>query len=605
MAVVEIVRGTNEPLWVDYTSDFAVVAGSTTVVYAVRRTSDGKALDFADATFKTSPGTATAAMSDSAVSGHYVASFDTSAIVNAVAAGTREEYLITISDTSTGYVLDQHTLIVGSADATHTLASTAATQASAGASSAASAASSAATAATQSTAAASQTTGLQTNVASIMGVGFTNGTDDLHTLHGLAAGAATGAALTSGLSALQSHGDSTWSTAVGFAVAGDQMALVNGAIAAAKFTSGAIDATAFAQGAADKVWGTSARTLTAATGLSALASQASVDALAAAVAGIVTTTPLTATETAAAVWGALVATYAGAGSFGALLGANINATIGSRLPTSSYTAPPDAATITAYVWNEPLPGGYQSGRAGFAIGAFLDTSVSGSVTAINTHTDSAISVLSAHGDATWVTATGFATSTNVTNAVTAINAHTDTATGSLASTASVSAIPAAVIAQAIAGSAPGSVGAALLHLDVDVSSRLPTTSYAAAPTAATIAAAVVAESIAGAAAGSVGAALATASGYVIPNAAAIAAAVWDLDLATYGTYAQVTKAGGSLYAMKIVSLNRAVETAGNPGTLVIYRDNGTTPFATMQLRDAAGGAVVSATGEPAQRAAAT
>lgn len=127
---------------------------------------------------------------------------------------------------------------------------------------------------------------------------------------------------------------------------------------------------------------------------------------------------------------------------------------------------------------------------------------------------------------------------------------------------------------------------------------------AAAPSASTIAASVVAQAIAGASAGSVGAALATASGYTVPTASQNAAAVWATDISDYGTYAQIALAGGALYGLKIGAFNKMTEAAGNPGTLTIYRDNGSTTYVTYALRDSAGSATTATSGAPAQRAAA-
>lgn len=458
MAAVEINRGDTEPLWVNYSLNNAVVTGSSTVVYAIARTSDSKRLDFGDMTFKTSPVTATAAMTETpAASATYVASVDTSAFTNAVAAGTPETYMVVVFDGAT--LLAHHELRVRAIAAA------------------------------------------QLDITAMKGASFDTATDSLHALRArgdiawitatgfavpgsamtlaadavdanaiaasavaeIQSGLATAAALSSvasGVAALPSasavstqvaadlataHGAGSWATATGFAAAGDAMTLTLGERASVVAA----------------VWGNAARTLTAATGLSALASQASVDAIAAAVGAL--GTPLDAAATAAAVWNALAASYANAGSFGALLGTNLDTNVGSRLAASSYSA---------------------------------------------------------------------------------------------------------------------------------------------APSAGTVAAAVVAEAIAGASAGSVGAALATASGYTVPSASAVASAVWGSTITSYGTYAQIGTAAGVLYGLKMVTFNRAVETAGNPGSLAVYADDGTTVYATMALRDGSGGAVTAGTGEPAQRGAA-
>jgi hypothetical protein len=57
--------------------------------------------------------------------------------------------------------------------------------------------------------------------------------------------------------------------------------------------------------------------------------------------------------------------------------------------------------------------------------------------------------------------------------------------------------------------------------------------------------------------------------------------------------------------LRKVAKNRLEETSGNPGTLVLYDDDGATPLETWSLRDETGGAVNPATGTPAKRSAAT
>jgi len=50
--------------------------------------------------------------------------------------------------------------------------------------------------------------------------------------------------------------------------------------------------------------------------------------------------------------------------------------------------------------------------------------------------------------------------------------------------------------------------------------------------------------------------------------------------------------------------NRMEESPGNPGVLVLFDDNGTTPLLTWYLRDMAGGPVLGTAGAPARRSAA-
>lgn len=275
------------------------------------------------------------------------------------------------------------------------------------------------------------------------------------------------------------------------------------------------------------------------------------------------------TLTAAQVWATAVPGAFNAGEAGYVLGTNLNAMISSRLADADYTAPLDATATSNAVWDEPL----------------------GNHTTVDTYGWALDARVSQVPYETWQEPSADHSGTQTMAYVLLTRATTGDAM-TLASDAITSAVLAASAISAI-------------QSGLATTTSLASTQTALAAAISGVPAAVVSQPIAGASAGSVGAALATASGYVIPAAVAIAAAVWDMDLATYGTYAQITKAGGTMYAMKIATYNRAVETAGNPGTLVIYQDDSTTAFATMQLRDASSGAVTSAAGEPAQRTKAT
>jgi len=81
----------------------------------------------------------------------------------------------------------------------------------------------------------------------------------------------------------------------------------------------------------------------------------------------------TAAQVATQVWTDLTSgsDFSTAGSIGALLKANIDTNIGSRLATSSYTTPPSAASIATTVW-EDLTAGGDFGTAG-SIGKLLST----------------------------------------------------------------------------------------------------------------------------------------------------------------------------------------------------------------------------------------
>lgn len=67
----------------------------------------------------------------------------------------------------------------------------------------------------------------------------------------------------------------------------------------------------------------------------------------------------------------------------------------------------------------------------------------------------------------------------------------------------------------------------------------------------------------------------------------------------------VTSASANTELLRKALTNRLEETSGNPGELVLYDDDGTTPLKTWELRDEAGAAVLPASGTPARRSSAT
>jgi len=103
--------------------------------------------------------------------------------------------------------------------------------------------------------------------------------------------------------ALTAHGDATWATATGFS------------------THSASD-----------VWAVGTRVLTAGTNI-ALAKGT----------GITGFNDISSGDVSTAVWNAATASYGSAGSYGALIETNLDAAISTRLATSGYTAPLDAA----------------------------------------------------------------------------------------------------------------------------------------------------------------------------------------------------------------------------------------------------------------------
>lgn len=67
----------------------------------------------------------------------------------------------------------------------------------------------------------------------------------------------------------------------------------------------------------------------------------------------------------------------------------------------------------------------------------------------------------------------------------------------------------------------------------------------------------------------------------------------------------VVEQATDLALMRKMMENRLEESPGNPGVLVLYDDDGTTPLRTWQLRDYTGGATLPSVGAPSRRSAAT
>ncbi len=78
--------------------------------------------------------------------------------------------------------------------------------------------------------------------------------------------------------------------------------------------------------------------------------------------------------------------------------------------------------------------------------------------------------------------------------------------------------------------------------------------------------------------------------------------VWDEAASSHITAGSL---GELLTLLRQLGFNKIVETAGNPGTLELYADDGVTVLKTFTLTDAVGGAVTAQTGAPARRGAAT
>lgn len=67
----------------------------------------------------------------------------------------------------------------------------------------------------------------------------------------------------------------------------------------------------------------------------------------------------------------------------------------------------------------------------------------------------------------------------------------------------------------------------------------------------------------------------------------------------------VTSLHSDMALLRRLAFNRLEETPGNPGTLILYADDATTPLKTWSTRDYLGGATVGEPGAPARRSAAT
>lgn len=84
--------------------------------------------------------------------------------------------------------------------------------------------------------------------------------------------------------------------------------------------------------------------------------------------------------------------------------------------------------------------------------------------------------------------------------------------------------------------------------------------------------------------------------------AATAAATWATVITGNETLGQ---AGGALNVLRGALLNPLIEAEGDPGTLILKKNDGVTTWVTWTLLDQDGNAVVGSPGEPARRSAGT
>ena len=347
-----------------------------------------------------------------------------------------------------------------------------------------------------------------------------------------------------------------------------------------------------------------------------------------------------------AVWDELAANHTTAATFGLYAGGltNLDVAVSTRLATSGYTTPPTASAIATSVW------GTTGGLTNTVLAASAISAIqAGMATAVG------LTALQGHGDSAWATATGFATSSALataqtgintisagvtaiqgtgftggtddlhsahallagaatgsalTTAVSTIDAHTDSAVAPLATAAALATDTAAIESAISSIPAAPSASAISTQVGTDLSGAhgagawTTATGFATPTNVSDAQAAINAHTDSATAPLATSSALASAMASLATALAAIPAEVWAADVSSYGTLAQVHLAGGALYAIKIIGLNQMTEVAGAPGTLTLYKDNGSV-YATMTLRDPTAGAVTASAGEPAQRSAAS
>ena len=267
-----------------------------------------------------------------------------------------------------------------------------------------------------------------------------------------------------------------------------------------------------------------------------------------------------------------------------------------------YGAAPSAATVSAAVVDQALAGHTTAGTVGEALShadvatstRLASASYSAPPSAATISTQVNADITTAHGAGSYQTAStaGLATATDVTNAVTAIDAHTDSAVSPLATAAALAAVQAdtddlqtRLPAALVGGRIDASVGA--MAADVLTSSALAGSAVTEIQTGLATAAA-----------------LATAQGNITtilgygapPTAAANAAAVWA-----------TTEGSGTMGASLALLRRRATNKRHMSGSGVIsfYADDGSTVEKTVTITDKDGVAIVVASGDPARSSAET
>ncbi len=292
--------------------------------------------------------------------------------------------------------------------------------------------------------------------------------------------------------------------------------------------------------------------------------------------------------TPGAVWDVATSEHTTSGTFGEFLSVRLDAAVSTRAaPGAAMTLEPNALTANALaadavaeigvgVWGVALPGSFGAGTAGANLGV-------------------AVSTRAAVGDPMTLATNAVNAASIAPDAVAEIQNGLATASALSSLSTTLSTTPAAVWDRLIsAHTTPSTFGAFLaLQLDAAVSTR-------AAPGAAMtlVTNAITSSTLAASAITAIQSGLATASGV-----SAVPAAVWNV--AQSGYAADTTTFGWALRTLRMMATNRLQEAPGSPGTLVLYKDDGTSPFLTYNLTDFNGNIVIGMVGAPARRSVGT
>ena len=208
---------------------------------------------------------------------------------------------------------------------------------------------------------------------------------------------------------------------------------------------------------------------------------------------------LEAAGTASDPWATTLPGSYGAGTAGYLLGTNLNTTISSRLASSTYTVPPTAATITAAVWTADLSSGYSGSQAGALLDAVGTSADPWNVTLPGSYGAGTAGYIVGHNIDTNVSSR-LASSAYASPPTAAANAAAvwlvDVSSGYSGGQAGARLNVAGLLGDPMATTLPGAYSAGTAgyllgtYLNAPVSGCLTTAGYTAPPTAAAIATAV-------------------------------------------------------------------------------------------------------------------